>query len=64
MAKSSQDAGARLTVAYNDMRIAIGEALQPVGAQFQEAFSRFVTDIAPAVAASAKAIADAFVLLE
>jgi tape measure domain-containing protein len=60
MAKSSQDAGARLTVAYNDMRISIGAALQPVGAQLQETFSRFVTDIAPAVAASAKAIADAF----
>jgi tape measure domain-containing protein len=60
IAGSSQDAGARLTVAYNNMRISIGEALQPIGAQLQETFAKFVTDIAPAVAASAKAIADAF----
>jgi len=47
IAGSSQDAGARLTVAYNDMRIAIGEALQPIGAQFQEAFIPFIENITP-----------------
>lgn len=47
MAKSSQDAGARLTVAYNDMRIAVGEALQPIGAAFQEAFIPFIEGITP-----------------
>ena len=56
IAGSSQDAGARLTVAFNDMRIAIGETLQPVGAQFQEAFAEFITDITPALVAAAKAI--------
>jgi len=47
MARSSQDAGARLTVAYNDMRIAVGSALQPIGAQFQEAFIPFIENITP-----------------
>jgi tape measure domain-containing protein len=56
IADSSQDAGARLTVAFNDMRIAIGETLQPVGAQFQEAFSDFIVNITPSLVAAAKAI--------
>jgi tape measure domain-containing protein len=60
IASSSQDAGARLTVAYDSMRIGIGKALQPLGAQLQETFARFIRDIAPAVTASAKGIADAF----
>jgi tape measure domain-containing protein len=58
IAGSSQDAGARLTVAFNDMRIAIGETLQPVGAQFQEAFAEFITDITPALVAAAKAVGE------
>jgi tape measure domain-containing protein len=59
IADSSQDAGARLTVAFNDMRIAIGETLQPVGAQFQEAFAKFITDITPGVISAAKAVGGA-----
>lgn len=51
IAGSSQDAGARLTVAYNQMRIAIGEALQPIGAAFQEAFIPFIEDITPVLVA-------------
>jgi tape measure domain-containing protein len=47
IADSSQDAGARLTVAFNDMRIAVGEALQPIGAEFQEAFIPFIESITP-----------------
>jgi tape measure domain-containing protein len=47
IASSSQDAGARLTVAFNDMRIAVGEALQPIGAEFQEAFIPFIESITP-----------------
>ena len=47
IAGSSQDAGARLTVAYNNMRIAVGEALQPIGAAFQEAFIPFIEGITP-----------------
>lgn len=47
IAGSSQDAGARLTVAFNDARIAIGAALQPIGAEFQEAFADFIENITP-----------------
>jgi len=49
IASSSQDAGARLTVAFNEMKIAVGEALQPIGAQFQEAFIPFIENITPAL---------------
>jgi len=49
IAGSSQDAGARLTVAFNDARIAIGAALQPIGAEFQEAFAGFIEKITPAL---------------
>ena len=58
IADSSQDAGARLTVAFDDMRIAIGETLQPVGAQFQEAFADFIVNITPGLVAAAKAVGD------
>lgn len=51
IASSSQDAGARLTVAFNEMRIAVGEALQPIGAEFQEAFIPFIEGITPALEA-------------
>jgi tape measure domain-containing protein len=59
IASSSQDAGARLTVAFNDMRIAIGETLQPIGAQFQEAFAEFIEKITPALVAVLPKIAEA-----
>ena len=57
IADSSADAGARAQVAFNEVRIAVGEALQPVGAQMQEAFAEFITDIAPALISAAKAAA-------
>ena len=53
IADSSADAGARAQVAFNEVRIAVGEALQPVGAQMQEAFAEFITDIAPALISAA-----------
>jgi len=52
IAGSSQDAGARLTVAYNNMRIAVGEALQPIGAAFQEAFIPFIEGVTPVLVAT------------
>jgi len=58
IAGSSESAGARLTVAYNNMRIEIGKALQPVGAEFQEAFLEFITDIGPALVGTAKAVGE------
>jgi lambda family phage tail tape measure protein len=54
---SSQDAGARLTVAFQAMRLEVGNALQPLGAELQGAFATFIKDITPAVVGSAKAIA-------
>jgi tape measure domain-containing protein len=63
IASSSQDAGARLTVAFNDMRIAIGETLQPIGAQFQEAFAEFIEKITPALVAVLPKIAEAALVL-
>jgi tape measure domain-containing protein len=58
IAGSSESAGARLTVAYNNMRIEIGKALQPIGAEFQEAFLEFITDIGPALVRTAKAVGE------
>lgn len=58
IASSSQDAGARLTVAFQAMRLEVGKALQPLGAELQNAFANFIKDITPAVVASVKAVAD------
>ena len=59
IAGSSQDAGARLTVAFQAMRLEVGKALQPLGAELQGAFAAFIKDITPAVVGSAKALAAA-----
>ena len=59
ISSSSQDAGARLTVAFQAMRLEVGKSLQPLGAEFQEAFTAFIKDITPAVVGSAKALAAA-----
>jgi lambda family phage tail tape measure protein len=58
IAGSSQDAGARLTVAFQAMRLEVGKALQPLGAELQEAFADFIKDITPEVISSVKAIAE------
>ena len=58
IAGSSQDAGARLTVAFQAMRLEVGKALQPLGAELQGAFAKFIEDITPDVVSSAKAIAE------
>jgi len=49
IARSSENAGARLQVAFNDLRIEVGEALQPIGAEFQNTFKEFIETIAPAL---------------
>ena len=59
ISSSSQDAGARLTVAFQAMRLEVGKALQPLGAELQETFTAFIKDITPAVVGSAKALAAA-----
>ena len=57
IADSSADAGARATVAFEQVRREVGEALQPIGAQLQKAFAKFVLDILPAIKAGAVAAA-------
>ena len=56
IAKSSQEAGARLSVAMQDMQLAVGRALQPVGALLQDAFAAFIRSTTPALVLSAKLI--------
>ncbi len=57
IADSSADAGARAAVAFDQVRREVGEALQPIGAQLQKAFSKFVLDILPAIKSGAVAAA-------
>lgn len=59
IAKSTQDAGARLTVATQAMQRDVGKALQPIGAQLQDAFANFITNITPALVLGANAISAA-----
>jgi lambda family phage tail tape measure protein len=63
IAKSSQEAGARLTVAMQNMQLEVGRALQPIGASLQSAFAEFITTITPSVVAALKGIAAAFEFL-
>lgn len=63
IAKSSQEAGARLSVAMKNMQLEVGRALQPIGASLQSAFADFITKITPAVVTALKGIAAAFEFL-
>ena len=51
IAGSSENAGARLQTAFNQMRIEVGNALQPIGAEFQDAFTEFIKDVTPTLVA-------------
>jgi len=59
IAASSEDSGARLRVAFNDMRLAVGGALQPIGAELQNSFGQFIAVITPGIVASAKILGQA-----
>jgi lambda family phage tail tape measure protein len=63
IAASSQEAGARLSVAMKNMQLEVGRALQPIGASLQSAFAEFITTITPSVVAALKGIAAAFEFL-
>lgn len=54
IAASSQDAGARLSVAMKQMQLDVGRALQPIGAQLQDAFAKFIASTTPAIIIAAK----------
>lgn len=59
VSRSTQEAGARLTVTMQAMQRDVGRALQPVGAAFQTAFAAFITDVGPSLVATLKSIAPA-----
>ena len=63
IASSSEEAGARLQIAYNEMRISIGSALEPIGAEFQNAFAQFIYEYTPELTAAAQAIGNAMLAL-
>ena len=58
IADSSADSGAKAAVAFDQVRREVGEALQPIGAQLQKAFAKFVLDILPAIKGGAVAAAN------
>ena len=47
IASSNEEAGARLTVAFDNMKLGVGDALKDTGAEFQNAFGQFIEDITP-----------------
>ena len=60
MAASSQEAGARMTVAFQTAQLEIGKALQPLGAELQSTFAVFIKDATPGIANAAKTIGSSF----
>jgi lambda family phage tail tape measure protein len=63
IADSSQEAGARLSVAMKNMQLEVGRALQPIGAALQNAFVDFITNTTPAAVAACKAIGNALTFI-
>ena len=60
IAQSSEEAGARARVAWNDLRISIGKQLIPIGEQFQEIGIQIVKSILPVVVTISQAMIPAF----
>jgi len=58
IAQSNEEAGARSTIAFNKMRLAIGRAIKPIGAKLQEAITDFVMDNINALTQLAKSFAE------
>ena len=56
IAGSSEEAGARMTIAFQKMSLEVGNALKPIGAELQAAFANFGTQITPQVTEAAKGI--------
>ena len=50
VASSSEESGARMTVAFDEVKLAVGSALQPIGSEFQDS----ITEIAKAAVAALK----------
>ncbi len=60
IAESSEEAGARARVAFNDLRISVGKQLIPIGEQFQEIGIQILQNILPAVVTIAQAMLPVF----
>jgi tape measure domain-containing protein len=63
IADSNADAGARLNVQVKNLQAAVGEELVPIGAQFQDAFGKFIEEITPTLVVVVPKIAEFFLLL-
>ena len=63
ISSSGAEAGARLTVAVNNLRLAVGDAMKDVGAGFQEGFTEFIVEITPTAVALAQQLSDALKVL-
>ena len=63
IANSSADAGAKASVAFDQVRREVGEALQPIGAELQEAFAEFALEMLPAIKTAAVAAASGLKVL-
>ena len=60
IAQSSEEAGARAKVAWNDLRISLGKQLIPIGEQFQEIGIQILKSVLPAVVTIAQAMIPVF----
>ena len=59
IASSNEEAGARLTVAFDNMKLGVGDALKDTGAEFQNAFGQFIEDITPRAIEASKNLSKA-----
>jgi len=60
IAESNEEAGARSQIAMNKMKIALGDALRPIGANFQIIGAQLLTDLIPAIESLALIAATVF----
>lgn len=49
IAKSNEEAGARLSVALKSLQLEVGQSLLPIGAQLQDAFAEFIENVTPSL---------------
>ena len=60
IASSNEEAGARLTLAFDDMKTRVGGALISTGAELQNTFAKFIKEITPVLVQILPVIAKAF----
>ena len=60
IASSNEEAGTRLTLAFDTMKAEVGEALIETGAELQNTFASFINDITPTLVQILPVIAKAF----